>query len=84
MLLCPQLFLGKKIGQPIQVPSAHSQNLNVLGFINQDCQFESYVFEQSFNSEMVVACFDEFVKTIDKATYVLIDHAPTHTIVNFT
>ncbi len=59
---------------------AHSILLsNVLGFINHSCQFESYVFEQPFNSSMVVACFDEFVKTIDKTTYVLIDNAPTHT-----
>jgi len=72
-------YAWQKVGQQIQVPSAHSQNLNVLGFINHSCQFESYVFEQPFNSSMVVACFDEFVKTIDKTTYVLIDNAPTHT-----
>ncbi len=34
-------------GQAIQVPSAHSPNLNVLGFINHDCQFQSDVFFDS-------------------------------------
>ena len=28
---------------------------------------------------MVAACFDEFSKNLKKPTYVLIDHAPTHT-----
>lgn len=63
----------------IKVPSSHSKSLNVLGFINHACQFESFVFEGSVNSDVVVACFDEFSKTICKPTYVLIDNAPTHT-----
>lgn len=66
-------------GEYIKVPSAHSKSLNVLGFINHAGQFESFVFEGSVNSDVVVACFDEFSKTIDKPTYVVIDNAPTHT-----
>jgi len=73
----PYAWQGK--GQPIQVPSTHSQNLNVLGFINHDCQFQSYVFDETINSDVVAASFDEFSKNLKKPTYVLIDHAPTHT-----
>jgi len=69
----------QEIGQQIQVPCSHSPNLNVLGFINHDCQFQSYVFDKTINTDVVIACFDEFAKTIDKPTYVLIDNAPTHT-----
>jgi len=61
------------------VPCSHSQNLNVLGFLNHDCQFESYVFDETINTDVVIACFDEFSKIIDKPTFVLIDNAPTHT-----
>jgi len=63
----------------IKVPSSRSKNLNVLGFINHDCQFESVVFEETVNTDVVVACFDNFANKIEKPTYVLIDNAPTHT-----
>ncbi len=36
-------------------------------------------FSIPINSDVVVAVFDEFAKTTNKPTYVLIDHAPTHT-----
>lgn len=53
--------------------------MNVLGFINHACHFESFVFEGTVNTDVVVACFEEFSKIIDKPTYVMIDNAPTHT-----
>ena len=69
----------QETGKNIEVPSSHSKSLNVLGFINHSCKFESFVFEGSVNTDVVVECFDEFAKMIDKPTYVLIDNAPTHT-----
>ena len=72
-------YAWQEIGQQIQVPCSHSPNLNVLGFINHDCQFQSDVFDKTINTDVVIACLDEFAKTIDKPTYVLIDNAPTHT-----
>ncbi len=66
-------------GEQIEIPSSRSKKLNVLGFINKACQFESFVFEGSVDTYVVVACFDEFLKTINKPTYVLVDNAPTHT-----
>ena len=53
--------------------------INVLGFIDRECHFESYVFEGSVNSDVVISCFNEFSKKLDKKTVVLIDNAPTHT-----
>lgn len=72
-------YAWQEKGRYIEVPCSHSQNLNVLGFINHDCQFQSDVFDKTINTDVVIACFDEFAKTIDKPTYVLIDNAPTHT-----
>jgi transposase len=66
-------------GENIEVPTSSSQSLNVLGFINRHCELESFVFEGSVNSDVVVACFEEFVETIEKTTYVLVDNAPAHT-----
>ncbi len=56
-----------------------SNCLNVLGFINHACHFECHVFEGSINTEVVVACFDDFAKKLSKRTVVLIDNASIHT-----
>ncbi len=53
--------------------------MNVLGFINHACHLESVVFEEPYSSDVVVAVFDYFSKTIDKPTDKVIDNAPTHT-----
>jgi transposase len=65
-------------GEPIEVPCAHSQRLNVLGFVNRRCRFESFVFEGSVNSSVVVGCFEAFSKTLEKDVFVLIDNASVH------
>jgi len=64
---------------PIEIPSSRSKALNVLGFLNTKNHFTPYVFESSVNSDVVIACFDDFLKTIQKPTVVIIDNAPTHT-----
>jgi transposase len=63
----------------IEIPSSKSNRLNVLGFINRDCNFESYVFEGSINSDVVVDCFNDFAKKLSKKTVILIDNASVHT-----
>ena len=72
-------YAWQEIGKTIEVPSSKSRRLNVLGFVDRECHFESHVFEGSVNSDVVIACFDEFAKKLDKKTVVLIDNAPTHT-----
>ena len=65
-------------GKYIELPCAQSQRLNVLGFVNRRCHFESFVFEGTVNSSVVVGCFEAFSKAIDKDIVVLIDNAPVH------
>ena len=72
-------YAWQYIGKTIELPSSKSRRLNVLGFIDRDCRFESYVFEGSVNSEVVIACFNEFSKKLTKKTVVLIDNASMHT-----
>jgi transposase len=78
-------YAWQKIGENIEIPTARSQNLNVLGFVNRDCQFESYIFTGSINSDIVISCFDEFIKTVEKTktNIILVDNAPTHTSQKF-
>jgi len=66
-------------GETIEIPSSKSPRINVLGFINTDNKFESFMFEASVNSDVVIACFDSFSKTITNKTVVIIDNASTHT-----
>jgi len=72
-------YAWQEIGKTIEVPSSKSRRLNVLGFVDRECHFESYVFEGSVNSDVVISCFNEFSKKLNKKTVVLIDNAPTHT-----
>lgn len=63
----------------IEIPSSRSKRLSVLGFINKSSQLESFVFEGNTNTEVVVACLDQFSQHIDKPTYIWMDNASTHT-----
>lgn len=66
-------------GKTIEIPSSKSKQLNVLGFVNRDCKFNSFVFEGMINSSVVVACIDAFSHQIETSTTLVIDNASTHT-----
>ena len=69
-------YAWQPANEHIEAPSSKSRRLNMLGFINKKCDFESYAFEGGVNSAAVIACFDEFAKTAAKDAYVFIDNAP--------
>ena len=46
-------------------------------------KLESYIFEDSVNSDVVIACFDKFSENLKCDTIVIIDNAPTHTSNSF-
>jgi transposase len=72
-------YAWQPTGETIEIPSSKSKRLNVLGFVNRDCKFDSFVFEGSINTSVVVACIDEFSNQIKKPTTLIIDNASTHT-----
>lgn len=72
-------YAWQRIGEQIEIPSSKSNRLNVLGFVDRSCRFESYVFEGSVTSEVVIACFDKFAEKLTTKTVVLIDNASMHT-----
>ena len=39
----------------------------------------SFVFEGTIDSQVIIAGFNEFCKTLTKPTWVVIDNAPMHT-----
>ena len=66
-------------GENIEIPSSKSGRINVLGFLSRNNpKFESFVFEGSVNSEVVISCSDSFSEMINKKTCILIDNAPMH------
>lgn len=76
-------YAWQAIGKNIEIPCSKSKRLNVLGFMNKDCDFQSIVFEGSITSAVVVACIDQFAKSLKRETALVIDNAPIHTSAEF-
>jgi hypothetical protein len=66
-------------GERFEIPSSRSGQLNVLGFMRHDGkQLTPYVFEGAIDTEVVIACMDDFSKDLSIPTTVVIDNAPIH------
>lgn len=72
-------YAWQPVNHTIEIPSSKSKRLNVLGFIKKDCQFNSFVFEGSVTSAVVISCLDQIANKIKKETVIVIDNAPIHT-----
>ena len=72
-------YAWQAIGETIGIPSSSSKRINVLGFCNKEQDFHATTVQGSVGSETVIACFDQFCRTINKKTTVIIDNAPVHT-----
>lgn len=46
--------------------------------MSTDLRFHPFVFEETIDAEIVIACFDYLSQIITKLTLVVIDGAPTH------
>ncbi len=68
---------------PILQPSSRSARINVLGFLDKSNNFTPYTFVSSVNSDVVIACFDDFAKSLKRTTIVVIDNAPVHRSIAF-
>ena len=49
-----------------------------MGLLNRKSELDSYVFECSINSEVVVACIDDFCSRITSETVLVMDQASIH------
>ncbi len=72
-------YAWQPVGEYIEVPVAKSRRLNVLGFLSSRQPLTSFVFEETIDSQVITAGFNEFCKTLTKPTWVVIDNAPLHT-----
>jgi transposase len=72
-------------GERLEVPSRRSGQINVLGFLGYDGDLTPYVMKGTVDSQVVVACMDDFSKKIEgRPSLVVIDNASPHTSSKFT
>jgi transposase len=73
-------YAWQEKGHPIVLDTSHSKRLNVLGWLKRHTDLHAYTFEGNIDSEVVIACRDEFCKKdIKRETFIIIDNAPVHT-----
>jgi transposase len=82
--LTPEVpYAWQAVGETIEIPSSRSKRLNVLGFCNKQQDFHATTVQGYVDSEVVIACFDQFCDTINKKTIVVVDNASMHTSSKF-
>ena len=71
-------YAWQRKGGQILVPAAKSTVLSVFGLMTPDCKLFSQTFQGTLNSDKITGVFDEFSRTIEKQTVVVLDNAPVH------
>lgn len=78
-------YCYQSIGETIGIIASDSKRLNVAGFYNPGKNnLESFCFECTINSSIVVECFNRFSEVIVKKTVVILDNSPIHHSNEFT
>ena len=63
-------YAWQEPGTVIEIPVRKCGRINVLGFMNRKNDLHPFIFEQSVHTSVVIACFEEFSKTLKKKTVV--------------
>ncbi len=66
-------------GRQGEIPSDSKRVLNVFGLMNFGQQLSVYPTKGSINSDFIIDMINDFSKTIDKLTVIVLDNAPWHT-----
>ena len=65
-------------GQQIKLVPRDSKRLSILGLLSLDNRLAAYPTEKTTTGNFVVKCIEDFIKTMDKPTVVVLDNAPIH------
>ena len=76
-------YAWQEPGTVIEIPARKCGRINVLGFMNRQNDLHPFLFEQSVDTSVVIACFEAFSKTLKKKTVVIMDNASVHTSEEF-
>jgi len=72
-------YAWQKRGERIVIPVSKGKSQNVLGFMWHRCQrFESFVFEGSTDSNVIIWCLDLIAQSLEKETVIVLDNSPIH------
>jgi transposase len=76
-------YAWQRVGQRLELASAHGPRQNVLGFFNSHNQFHTFPFQGAIDSHTVIHCFALFHQRQQKPALVVVDNAPIHTSDDF-
>jgi transposase len=76
-------YAWQRVGQRLELASAHGPRQNVLGFFNLHNQFYAFAFQGTIDSNTVIHCFDLFHQHQQSPAVVVVDNAPIHTSEDF-
>src|SRR5437870_3630768 len=71
-------YAWQEAGSVIELPATKGSRINVLGLMNRKNELYPYLFDQSINTSVVVACLNDFCKKIKKKTVVVMDNSSIH------
>ncbi len=77
-------YAWQEKGKTISLPSGRSPRLNAVGLFNIDNDFQAYTFECSIDSDIMIACIDEYCTQVTMPTVLVLDQASIHTSAAFT
>lgn len=76
-------YAWQKVGQTLELASAHSPRQNVWGFFNLHQEFHAFAFKGSIDTQTVIHCFTLFRHQLQRPAVVVVDNAPIHTSEDF-
>jgi transposase len=62
----------------VRITPVGGRRVNVFGLLSKDNDLHAYTVEKTINTDIVIACIDEFVKTITGKTVIVLDNASIH------
>ena len=71
-------YAWQEAGSVIAIPATKGSRINVLGLMNRKNELYPYLFDQSINTSVVVACLNDFCKKIKRKTVVVMDNSSIH------
>ncbi len=63
-------YAWQEPGTVIEIPATKGTRINIVGFMNRKNDLHPYMFEQSINTSVIVACLNDFCQKIKKKTMV--------------
>jgi hypothetical protein len=62
----------------VRITPMGGKRMNVFGLLANDNDLHAFSTSETINTEMVISCIDEFIKTITKKTVIVLDNASIH------